>query len=158
MTVNPTTSTQNTSSSTDTTMNSATGGKTLGVDDFLKLLSVQMQAQDPLQPMQDTQFIAQMASFTSLQQMKTLTGSMNNYATENYLGKTVSVNDSTVKAGYVTGTVDSVKFTTGGTPQIVVGGKAYETSDILNVQNTPTTSATDTSASTTNNTASNSSN
>jgi flagellar basal-body rod modification protein FlgD len=161
MTVNSTTSTNSTTgtgSSTDTTMNSATGGKTLGVDDFLKLLSVQMQAQDPMQPMQDTEFIAQMASFTSLQQMKTLTGSMNNYATANYLGKTVTVNDSSAAAGYVTGTVDNVKFTTGGNPQLVIGGKTYATTDILNVQNTPTTSGTNTAATTSTNTASNSSN
>src|SRR6266568_738035 len=53
--------------------NSAQGGqKTLGVNDFLKLLTVQLQSQDPLKPMEDTAFISQMASFTSLEQMRTL--------------------------------------------------------------------------------------
>ena len=41
----------------------------LKMDDFLKLLTAQMQHQDPLEPMKDTEFIAQMASFSSLDQM-----------------------------------------------------------------------------------------
>src|SRR5476649_2185268 len=42
--------------------------KTLGQADFLKLLTVQLAQQDPLKPMDDTAFVAQMAQFTALQQ------------------------------------------------------------------------------------------
>lgn len=42
----------------------------LGMDDFFKLLTTQLVNQDPLQPMQDTEFISQMASFSSLSQME----------------------------------------------------------------------------------------
>ena len=45
----------------------------LNQEDFLKLLTTQLSNQDPLKPMDDTQFIAQMAQFSSLQQATTLT-------------------------------------------------------------------------------------
>ena len=50
--------------------------KVLGQDDFLKLLTMQMQNQDPMNPQTNTDFVAQMAQFTTLEQSRSMTNSL----------------------------------------------------------------------------------
>ncbi|WP_456271542.1 flagellar hook assembly protein FlgD [Bacillus sp. AK031] len=56
------------------------GGKdVLGKDDFMKILMTQLQNQDPLNPMQDKDFIAQMATFSTLEQITNLGKTMEKF-------------------------------------------------------------------------------
>ncbi len=56
-----------------------TGNEILGKDDFLKILMTQLQNQDPMNPMQDKDFIAQMATFSSLEQMTNMSKTMEKF-------------------------------------------------------------------------------
>lgn len=122
--------------------NHAQGRQTLGQADFLKLLTVQLQSQDPMSPMQDTEFISQMASFTSLQQMQTLTSSFEEFsktqqlsAAQSYLGKTVTVVDANSDTGEVTGTVSSIAVSDGA-PRLTINGTQYDLSALESVSAT----------------------
>ena len=61
---------------TNTAKTKVTGNSSLGKDDFLKLLVTQMQNQDPMNPVDNTQSIAQMAQFSSLEQMTNIATAM----------------------------------------------------------------------------------
>jgi len=52
---------------------------TLGQDAFLKILVTQMKHQDPMEPLKDTEFIGQMAQFTSLEQLTNLNKTMTQF-------------------------------------------------------------------------------
>lgn len=112
----------------------------LGQDDFLKLLVAQMTSQDPLSPQKDTEFISQMASFTSLEQTKTMQkdmaqmrGDQQVLQANSLLGRTVIVQAD--KATKVAGQVSAVEIEA-GKPMVVVNGQSYDLSQVLTI--TPT--------------------
>lgn len=108
--------------------NGRTSSNTLGKDDFLKLLITQLSNQDPTSPMEDTEFISQMAQFSSLEQMTNMSNAfskmsefLNSQEAVSTIGKTVELNigDSTT-----TGIVQGA--TRGENPQVLVNGMYYD--------------------------------
>lgn len=65
----------------------------MGKDEFLKLLVTQLRYQDPLNPMEDKEFIAQTAQFSALEQMMNMSKSFEQMQALSYLNKHVIAND-----------------------------------------------------------------
>ncbi|MBR6771682.1 MAG: flagellar hook capping protein [Lachnospiraceae bacterium] len=81
-------------------------------DAFLGLLVAQMKYQDPLQPTSNTEFVAQYAQFSSLEQMQNMSATLELTRASSLVGQTVSVNttDSYGKATTIEGKVDYVVY------------------------------------------------
>jgi len=96
----------------------AAASPSLGKDDFLKLLVTQLQHQDPLNPVEDKEFIGQMAQFTSLEQLANVADSIGELRQSDQISQGIGLighqltyenPDGTL----VTGTASSVSFTNG---------------------------------------------
>ena len=117
--------------------------RSLGADDFMKILMTQLTAQDPMNPMKDTEFIAQMANFSSLEQMRGLSQSFTAYSSSQqmataplYLGCEVTVKDPSSQNGEIKGTVESVTVKDGA-PALVINGQTYDPKLITNISLPP---------------------
>ncbi len=106
-------------------------GSQLGEDAFLKLLTTQLQNQDPLHPMDDTQSVAQLAQFSALQASTELKNAFATFESNfsvmqsaGLLGKTVSAQstDANGNVTAVTGTVKTISVIN-GQPQFTLAGK-----------------------------------
>ncbi len=133
----------------------------LGKTDFLQLLVTKLKFQDPLKPLTDESFIADLAQFSSLEQMQNLNTSFLNQAdaldalntnilgliimqntsqAASLIGKTVVVEITQIDPdtgeqvkNTIEGTVDVVRFVD-GQPKIVVGGTEYSLSVIKEIK------------------------
>ena len=117
--------TNSTTSSQQSTNSSTTKTSTLDYDAFLKLLIAQMQNQDPTKPMDSTEFVAQLASCSNVEQgMKTnskldlLMTSLALSQADGLIGRTITSSD-----GQVSGQVSSVRIISGGAVAVLTNGK-----------------------------------
>lgn len=91
---------------------------TISQEDFIRLFLAQLQFQDPLEPMDNREFLSQLATFSSLEQSKQTTAGVENLLFMSSSEQALALLDRTVQVGTagaaVTGTVTTVSFTGSG--------------------------------------------
>jgi flagellar basal-body rod modification protein FlgD len=112
--------------------------------DFLYLLTMQLQYQDPTNPMDNSEMLAQEAQFTTLEQMENLSSSFtkfsNAYQANSLLGQTVEVD---VDGKITKGKVDYVDFSDASGASLSIDGKVFPISSVTKVYPEDTTEATE---------------
>lgn len=117
------TNTTDAASTTNTSQRTKKNNDELGKDEFLNLLITQLRYQDPMSPMEDKEFIAQMAQFSSLEQMKNLTTSMSTMQATGMIGAEVYWTDD--NGIPYAGIVKSVSIVS-GEPKLQINDTAVE--------------------------------
>lgn len=111
--------------------------KEMGMEDFLKLIAAQVQNQDMMNPLKDTEFIAQLAQFSSLEAMNTMMEMSNKAYSASLIGKTVRVKgvDEKGKAYQETGIVREVGIS-GKETTVTINGKVYPSKQVVSIEET----------------------
>lgn len=137
-------------------VSTSTPSKAMDKDAFLKILVTQLQYQDPTQPMDDKQFISQMAQFSSLEQMNNVATGMNSLSQVNamsygsqLLGNQVTYVDANNQE--MSGVVSAVKMVD-GIVKVQVGSDLVDLSTINSVTKSNASSTSNTGTSTGTNT------
>jgi flagellar basal-body rod modification protein FlgD len=101
---------------------------------FLSILVAQLTNQNPLEPSSDTEFIAQLAQYSILEQLQNLNSTMSANNAVDMVGKYVYIEDSTAgnESGVIFGKVDGV-IKQDGIDYLLVGDKKYSASDVVGV-------------------------
>ncbi|QTL98756.1 hypothetical protein GM661_12665 [Iocasia frigidifontis] len=126
-------STSSSSTSTSET-DSSDNSNTLGQEAFLELLVTELQYQDPLNPMEGTEYVTQLAQFSTVEQLTTMNDNMSSflqyqglYDGGSLIGKTVEIND-----GELSGEVSKISIEDGKT-YVYIDGEQYSVDDITMV-------------------------
>lgn len=123
-----------TTSSTSKTENS----NDLGYDQFLQILCAEMQYQDPLEPTSNTEYIAQLATFSQLESTLSMQNTIENSSADSLVGKYVimkTTSSTTGAVSYASGTVDYVLHQNGKT-YLSIEDSLYNYEDLDTVADT----------------------
>lgn len=123
---------QETASSGSSISNSSESGSSLGKDAFLQLLVTQMKYQDPLDPQDNSEYIAQLATFSQLEELQNMSNTIQISQASSLTGETVIMKTKSSVTGelmYVTGTVDYVVIESNKAYLCINGGK-YSIDDL----------------------------
>ena len=109
----------------------SSAGNALGRDDFLQILVAQLSNQNPMEPTSDTEFIAQLAQFSMLEQMQSMNTGFATSQAYSLIGKTVYV-EGGENAEPAFGRVDGV-VKKDGIDYLLIGEDIYEVSSVTGV-------------------------
>ena len=115
--------------------------KTMGQTEFLNLLVTQMRNQDPLKPVSDTEFIAQMAQFTSLEQTKEMSTDLQQLRQSYNLTQGTALMGKPVKVAtgekenqvFTNGIVTDLKVNKDGDVSVILNGQTYDLDSVIEV-------------------------
>ncbi len=113
-------------------------GSSLDKDAFMQSLVAQLSNQDPLEPTDNTEYVAQLAQFTLLEQIQQLNSTTNTNQAYSLMGKYVYVDEKGDGSSYVFGQVDGVSIED-GKPYVMVGDQKYSYDSVVSVINSTDT-------------------
>ncbi|MCR5585824.1 MAG: hypothetical protein K6F63_10375 [Lachnospiraceae bacterium] len=125
---------ENTATKTTTEEKETRGTSNLGKDAFLQLLVAEMQNQDPLEPSTNTEWISQLATFSQLEELQSLSSTAENSQIFSLVGKQVVVTTESASGGKVTksGIVDYITYN-GGEAKFSMDGALYSMENLSSV-------------------------
>ena len=112
-----------------------TGNDSLDKDAFLNILVAEMQYQDPLQPSSNTEWVAQMASFSQIEELQGMSETITEQSATDLVGKKVIIaasENTTGDVNYVTGEVECIERQSDGV-YLSVEGYLYKLEDLYAV-------------------------
>ena len=115
-------------SSTSKTTNTKKSN-TLNMEDFLSLLVAEMQNQDPLEPTSNSDYMAQMATFSQVEATAEMNERVLSQTASNLIGKAVIVKTDTNSSGYAGGIVNGWQEID-GIVYLGINGNLYDINDI----------------------------
>ena len=126
--------TQNTATDSTAEKKNTRGTTDLGYDAFLQLLIAEMQHQDPLEPTTNTEWISQMATFSQLEELQSLSATTENSQIFSLVGKyaVVATEDTNGNVQYKEGIVDFISMS-GGKAKFSIDGALYSMDELFSV-------------------------
>ncbi len=138
----------------------------ISMENFLTLFVTQLQNQNPLDPTDNTQFMSQLAQFSTLEQEQQQTEYLSDMSSigsaslqldqislaSTFVGKTIKYSDSSDSSSSssetLSGVVEGVKLEEDGTVSFIIDGESVSISNFIEVDNTTTTTGSSSAAST----------
>ena|SRR3989339_1557578 len=133
----------------------------ISMENFLTLFVTQLQNQNPLDPTDNTEFMSQLAQFSTLEQEQQQTEYLSDISSigsaslqldqislaSTFIGKTIKYSDDSDSSETLSGIVEGVKLEEDGTVSFIIGGESVSISNFIEVDNTTTTTGSSSTAS-----------
>ncbi|OHB40483.1 MAG: hypothetical protein A2069_01430 [Planctomycetes bacterium GWB2_41_19] len=145
------------------TSSTASLSSEISMENFLTLFVTQLQNQNPLDPTDNTEFMSQLAQFSTLEQAQQQTEYLSDISSigsaslqldqislaSTFIGKTIKYSDDSDSSSSETlsGVVEGVKLEEDGTVSFIIGGESVSISNFIEVDNTTTTTGSSSTAS-----------